>query len=103
MEKYYTVIIGRDEDDYPEFLIAPEDCFFKVGDEVITKGGRTYFVKFANSYTSISNQLYKALETALGFPVKVVEKVVREEIDWGNEDETDTDTACGSDCRSREC
>lgn len=102
VEKYYTVIIGRDEDDYPEFLIAPEKCYFSVGDVVISERGCEYFVKFVNTYTLSTSQLFLALEEALGDPVKVSTKVIREEIDWGEANETDANTACGSDCRSGE-
>ena len=104
MEKYYTVIIGRDEDDnYPEFLIAPEKCYFNVDDVVISEGGHEYIVKFVNTYTLSTSQLFLALEEALGDPVKVSTKVIREEIDWGEANETDANTACGSNCRSGEC
>ena len=101
-EKYYTVIVGRDEN-YPEFLIAPENYYFNVGDVVISRGGHEYIVKFVNTYTSTKSLLYKALEEALGDPVRIATKVISEEVKWGDEDETDTDTACGSDCRSGEC
>lgn len=100
MEKYYTVIVGRDEEDYPEFLIAPEKCYFSVGDVVISERGREYFVKFVNTYTLSTSQLFLALEEALGDPVKVSTKVIREEIDWGDENETTTNTPCDDDSRS---
>ena len=101
-EKYYTVIVGRDEN-YPEFLIAPENYFFNVGDVVISRGGHEYTVKFVNTYTSTKSLLYQALEEALGDPVRVATKVISEEVKWGDEaNETDTDTTCGSDCRSGE-
>lgn len=104
-EKYYTVIVGRDryeDDNYPEFLIAPENYYFNVGDVVISRGGHEYTVKFVNTYTSTKSQLYQALEEALGDPVRIATKVISEEVKWGDEDETDTDTTCGSDCRSGE-
>lgn len=101
-EKYYTVIVGRDEDDdYPEFLIAPENYYFNVGDVIITESGHEYTVKFVNTYTLSTSQLFLALTEALGDPVKVSTKVIREEIDWGKTNETNVDTPCGSDCRSR--
>lgn len=103
MEKYYTVMVGRNEDDCSMFLIAPEKYYFSVGDEVITVGGHEYTVAFVNTYTLSTSQLFQALEAAFGDPVRIDTKVVREEIDWRNEDETDTDTTCGSNCRSREC
>ena len=85
-EKYYTVIIGRDEN-YPEFLIAPENYYFNVGDVVISRGGHEYTVKFVNTYTSTKSQLYLALEEALGDPVRIATKVISEKVKWGDEDE----------------
>lgn len=85
-EKYYTVIVGRDEN-YPEFLIAPENYYFNVGDVVISRGGHEYTVKFVNTYTSTKSQLYMALGEALGDPVRIATKVISEEVKWGDEDE----------------
>lgn len=102
---YFTVMIGVEiNGNEKRFLISPQECHIDINDEVEAEDGIAYDVVFSRSYVRTDDSLCAALITALGMPRRVrLHKILRE-VKWGDEaNETDANTACGSDCGSGEC
>ena len=98
---YVTVVVGIATNGISrQFLIAPENHYISVNDEVMADDGFEYDVMFSKSYVPTNDSMCIALRAALGSPKRIMLHKVISEVKWGGENEDAADTPCDDDSRS---